>query len=482
MLREHRWLIALCTLLCLGAALAYSLLVPPVYESTARILIRQDDLGASLLGTGGSTNVDPTREAATDLELAALTPLASRVARELRLSIDPEDLLEKVETKAEGNSSLISLAASGTSRREAMRLANAFATEYVEFRREVSRRRYTEAAARLRARIGQAGAVAGGSRQVGELENQVQQLELLASLQTGDAEVVQQAALPEYPVRPKPVRNGALGLLLGVALGVALAVLRERLDRRLKKEEQVRRLLPDLPIIASIPEGQLGPRAPEVKLEAFRTLQTNLTFLTVDRAMRSLLLTSAMDGEGKTTTSVNLAWTMAERGERVVMIEADLRRPELSRRLGFEGRPGLSNILSGQGSVLEYLQPVIDKSRNGVRAQLDGSIWIVPSGPIPPNPQALLSRAAVKDVLSEVSDCADKVIVDGSPLGPFSDVLSLAKRVDGVVVIVRLYHSRRDEIERLMEQLSQVSVKPIGVVLVGTPPTTNSVDYYQRSR
>jgi len=81
-----------------------------------------------------------------------------------------------------------------------------------------------------------------------------------------------------------------------------------------------------------------------------------------------------------------------------------------------------------------------------------------------------------------VSGSADKVFVDGSPLGPFSDVLSLAKRVDGVVVIVRLYHSRRDEIERLMEQLSQVSVKPIGVVLVGTPPTTNSVDYYQRTR
>lgn len=476
--RDNLLLILACILLTTGAAVAFSLLSTPIYAADAKLLVRQDDLGASLLDTGSSSSEDPVRAAATDLELASLPSIAARVSDDLRLEETPEGLLERVDAEAEGESNILSISVEDPSAAGAARIANSFAREYVDFRRASDLRRYTRALSLVRSRIARSESLGTSNAQVDALEAQARQLELLASLQTGDAELIQRAEVPESPARPLPVRNGALGLMVGLLLGVAIAVLRDRLDRRIKKEDEIRTLLPGVPVIATVPEEDPTPR-----IEAFRTLQTNLGFLNVDRALNSLLITSAMAEEGKSTTALNLALAMAERQRAVVLIEADMRKPGLSQRLGFQGVPGVSNFLSSRGRLDQYLQRLPGgrtRDGDGSVAVATSSVAMIPAGPIPPNPQALLTTSALDELLAQAADISDTVIVDGTPLGPFSDMLPVAKRVDGVILTVRLYHSRRDELERLVDQLAQSSIRPIGVVVLGTEERATQAYYYGR--
>lgn len=481
--RDNLLLILVCIALTTGAAVAYSLLSTPIYAADAKLLVRQDDLGASLLDTGQATTEDPVRAAATDLEFASLPSIAARVNDELRLGETPEELLERVEAEAEGESNILSITVEDPSAAGAARIANSFAREYVDFRRASDRRRYTRALSLVRSRIARSESLGTSSAEVNALEDQARQLELLASLQTGDAELIQPADVPESPARPLPVRNGALGLLVGLLLGVAIAVLRDRLDRRIKKEEDVRSLLPGIPVIATVPQEGVRGQDPTPRIEAFRTLQTNLGFLNVDRALDSLLITSAVAEEGKSTTALYLSLAMAERKRAVVLVEADMRKPGLSRLLDLLGVPGVSNFLSGGGPLNQYVQQLPggrSRDGDGSVAVATSTVAIIPAGPTPPNPQALLTTSALDDLLAQAADLSDTVIVDGTPLGPFSDMLPVARRVDGVILTVRLYHSRRDEVLRLVEQLAQASIQPLGVVVLGTKKRAAQTYYYGR--
>lgn len=478
-LRDGKWLILACVLLATGTAILYSLQATPVYKATASLLVRQDDLNYTV-GLPSSSSTDPEREAATDLELLSTVTLAQRVKRQLALRLSPEDILTKVETSAEGTSSVISITASDPVRVRSAQLANAFATQYILFRRDSDRRRYTEAIGLVERQIAQSEASGESDSRIGELRNQAAQLEQLRALQDGNAEVVQRAGVPVDRASPKPVTNALLGVLFGLMLGVALAMLKNVLDRRIKDEDQVRFLLPDVPIVASIPTSRGSVRDRRREVEGYRNLRTNLAFLDVNNSQRSLLITSATSGEGKSTTSLNLALAMTEADEEVLLIEADLRRPGLSHHFNLGGQPGVSNLLSGFGTLAEYTETVSvngDSSASGPTTALAGEVSVLPAGPIPPNPQALLGGGGLDRLLSAAEKKADTVIVDGTPIGPLSDMLPLAQRVDGVILILRLYHTSRDELKRLKTRLTQASVEPIGVVVFGAP-SAEADDYY----
>lgn len=467
MLREGKWLLLACVLVAAGAAGLYSYSKTPEYQSTARILVSQEDIGAAV-GLGVQAN-DPVRESATDLELASSPTLAARVVRKLRLNANPDVLLEKVEAEAQGNSNVLAFTATDTQPIRAARLANAFAREYAAFRAEQDRRRVTRALVGVQRQLDVASRSGIDSVRRRRLEAQAQELELLKSLQTGDVEVIQSARLPTSPSSPKPARNIALGVIFGLLLGTGLAFLRAKLDRRVKREEDVRTLLPGIPIIGSLHLSD-SREDMELQVDAFRNLQTNLDFLDEDNSLRSLLVTSGAGGDGKSTTSLNLALAMAEHDDQVILMEADLRRRGLTKRLGLTDRPGLSNLLSGSGPMEEYLEDlsISGSAWNGNKGPgiaLSGIVTLLPAGPVPPNPQALLSSPSLDALLAQARKRADKVIIDGTPLGPISDMLHVARRVDGVVLVVRLNHSRRDQLERLKQQLETAGVRPIGIVL-----------------
>lgn len=487
-LRERAWLILFCVLVSVVAATAYSNLRDPVYAATSRLLLEEESTNAYFTSDANQF-VDPARRAATNLELVSLPALGTRVVRELSLPYSPETLVKKVKAESQGDSNLISVTVEDNDPRMAARIANTLATEYVAFRQEADRRRFGKALALVQAQI--ARRQASNSPDPAELKalnNQAEQLQLLVSVQTGGAEPIQSARPPSEPIRPKKVRNALLGLIFGLLVGVTLATLRDRLDRRLKTPDDIRELMPEVPIIASVPRLGSTPRGRMLTVEAYRTLQTNLSFLNVERRLSSFLVTSAMLGDGKSTTSLALAWTMVERGNSALLVEADLRRPGLSERLELWGSPGVSNFLSGGRPFEDFLLDVTERSTevllggrpNGDDPAIAGGLRIIPAGPIPPNPQALLNGPGLDELLEQADANADTVVVDGTPVGSFSDMLPVAKRVDGVIIVARLYYTRRPEMQRLLDQLRQADVQPIGIVLLGAQ-VSRADDYYTAS-
>ena len=473
-LARHKWLIVICALVTTGAAIAYSQLKEPMYEATARVLVRTDQLDPSF----GGGSIDPERQSATDLALAEQTALAERVRRALDLDDSADDLAAQVTPEAQGNASLIAFTAVDPVPRRAQRLANGFALQYTRFRADLDRRRIERALESVRSRLalltnGDETLDTEESLAEEDLRDQIRELERMLSLQIGAAEVIETAGLPTTPSGAGTTRNAVIGLFFGLLLGVGLALARDALDRRVRTEEDLRALLPDIPIVAHLPGWTGAARSRELAIEGYRTLQTNLSFLGDERPPRSILITSAMQGDGKTTTSVNLALAMEEHDQSVILVDADLRRRGLSERLGFAAETGLSNLLVYADAAIDpFLRDVsihstAPSSREGGVTSLSGNITVLPAGPIPPNPQALLSRPVLDGVIEQIEARVDKLLIDGAPIGPISDMLPLARRVDGVVLVVRLLHSRADSLVRFVESLARVGARPIGIVLYG---------------
>ena len=277
--------------------------------------------------------------------------------------------------------------------------------------------------------------------------------------------VVQAALLPLSPTTPKPTLNLALGLLVGLAIGVGAAVLRETLDTRVKLSEHVADLLA-APVIGVIDFDADAVRRPLAVLEApsspraeaIRRLRTNLQFIDIEHPLRSVVLSSAVPGEGKSTTVCNLAVAMSQAGLRVVLVEGDLRRPRVATYMGIEGEVGLTSVLLGRISLDEALQP-----------WGEGALQILPSGPLPPNPSELLGSQGMQDLLRELEGRADIVLIDAPPLLPVTDAAVLGTLTNGLVMVVRSNHTRKEQLSRAVGTVHTVGATLLGGVLNMVP-------------
>jgi polysaccharide biosynthesis transport protein len=474
-LREQWWLVALCLLVSAAAAVGYAETRPRDYQATAKLLLQQDNPGNQIVGVG-STFVDPVRQAATDQQLITSGAVAAGVARQLRLGARAGAALSGVGAAVGGNSNVLSVTARNHSAGLAARLANAFAEQYIAFRRRTSGQRFSRALAELERRVRQAPKAARPG-----LRAQLGRARLLGSAGSADAQVVQRAGVPTATVGPRIAHKLVVGLIFGLLLGVGLALLRDRLDPRVKRVADVKAIFPGVPILAAIPRPGPGKRGATMTVEGFRTLQSNVDVRCPNGQPRSLLVTSAGSGDGKSTTVLNLGLAMNEQRHSALVLEADLRRPALSTGLGVAGGPGLSKVLSGKGTLAEAVAHASvspASRRRGPSVALAGKLAVVPAGQSPARPRTLLSGDALDSLLVSASLVGDTVLIDGSPLGLFSDMLPLAKRVNGVIVAVRLYHSRRDELERFAEQLVDSEVRPVGLVVLGSSADPSAYDGY----
>lgn len=476
-LRSQWWIIALCALAAAAAAYAYTASQPATYDATARLLLQGNDLGSTVTGLG-QAQVDPEREAATALALAEQPLIATRVIDELELALDPEELQAKVAVVIEGNSRLMAITATEDTARTATRLANEYAEQYIGFRRDTERAEVQRALESVNEQL-EGATAAEDSIRITDLTARRNQLQTLEGLQTGGVQLIQQATGQATLSSPSAVRAALLGLFVGLLLGGALAFLRSRLDRRLKSADDVIEILGPLPVLATIPRAR-GRRSGTLQSEGFRALLTSLAFLDPDRALRSILVTSATMDEGKTTTSINLALSFAERNESVLVLEGDLRRRGLSRQLDLLDHAGVSEILAGEGTLADYavvVPPGGGKEAVGARATgsgptatrtLSGAIEVVPAGRAGENSHALLTSDRVRRLLDGAREMADNVIVDGTPLGLLNDMLPVAARVDTVIIVVHLDRTRRNELTRLADRLRDARIDPVGIVLFGT--------------
>jgi non-specific protein-tyrosine kinase len=282
--------------------------------------------------------------------------------------------------------------------------------------------------------------------------------------------VWEDAKLPTGPVSPRPARNLALGLLLGLVAGLGVALVRHRLDTTLTGQQDLA-AISDRPALGSIVFESAAGRRPLIvhtsphspRAEAFRQLRTNLRFVDVDGVPRSIVVTSSVPAEGKSTTSCNLAITLAQSGARVCLVEGDLRRPSFAEYLGVEAAAGLTSVLIGAAGLEDVLQPW-GEGRFG-----SGAVDVLPSGPIPPNPSELLGSRGMADLVVRLTEIYDIVLIDAPPLLPVTDAAVLASRADGTLLVVRIGRTRREQVRRAMETLRAVDARVLGTVLNMVP-------------
>jgi succinoglycan biosynthesis transport protein ExoP len=477
---RRRWgVVLICLVVAPGAAVGFSLLQEKQYSASASLLFRVAGIDQQLFGVPLFTPRDPAREAATNEGLVSLDIVASRTAPRLEPPLSRDTVRDKVEIEAQGESDLVSITATDRSPAFAAQLANVFAQEYIVFRRQADRERVTEAHRLVRDSISRLTPTERKSERGKLLKERSQQLETIAQLQTGNAELVQPARRPSSPSSPKPVRNGIVGGVLGLLLGIVLALLLDRFDRRLRDPKDAEEVF-DRPILGAIPESKKLPEASSPialggeEADAFRMLRANLRYFNVDREIKSLLVTSAAPGDGKSTVAWNLAAITAASGARVLLIEADLRHPVFADRYEIRGSGGLSGLLAGSGPIAEAVVAVpVAPARRGAAAP---TMDVLVAGPLPPNPTDLLESKRTRELIRAAEQDYDLVIVDTPPTSVVPDAIPLLTEVSGVLIVSRLGKSTRAPALHLRHQLDNVGAPTLGVVINSL--TSDAGGYY----
>lgn len=289
--------------------------------------------------------------------------------------------------------------------------------------------------------------------------------------------VIAPAEAPAQPSAPNTKLNLGLGALLGLLAGMGSALLRSALDTRIRGEADVHRVV-QAPVLGGIAHDGEAAKRPLLtqtihqspRAESFRQLRTNLQFANVGGKAKSVLVTSSVPGEGKSTTATNLAIALAQAGQSVCLIDADLRRPMIHEYLRLERTAGLTTALIGGADINDLLQP-----------WGDDTLYVLTSGQIPPNPSELLGSEAMKSLLARLEEAFDTVIVDAPPLLPVTDAVVLSQHVGGVAVIVGVQKTRTQELSKSMAALELVNANVLGVVLNRLPvkgPDAYTRGYY----
>jgi polysaccharide biosynthesis transport protein len=486
--RRRKWIILQAVVVIPLVAVLLSTRQTKQYQATAGVLVNFNDLSAAVTGTGSGSDVfqTPDRVAATDAQVAQTPPVAQAVARTLALKNRGwETILGETSVTPDLNSNVLYFSTTDPDPELATRIATEFARQATIYQSQLDTASLRTAIAGAQASLAHLTARGEtGSALYQKLAQQVETLKTMAALKTTNAQLIRPAE-SAVQVSPRPFRNGVLGLFLGIVLGFGLAFLREALDTRVRTSDEIGERL-GLPLLARLPEpprrlrreNELvmvsDPTGPQS--EAFRMLRTNLDFVRLDREARTIMITSAVEAEGKSTTAANLAAALARIGQRVVLVDLDLRRPFLHRFFDLGRHPGLTHVAVGHADLDEALVPIplvsatgaiMGTNGNGSGSRVEGLLEVLGSGPIPPNVDEFVGTRAVADILDELRARADVVIVDSTPLLVVGDAMALTNAVDGIVVVTRMNVVRRPMLRELARVLNSSPAQKLGFVVTG---------------
>jgi capsular exopolysaccharide synthesis family protein len=434
-LRKGWAVIVVFVLTALVATGAYTLLQKPQFEATSQAFVSTESAGSvSDLSQSNSY----LQQIVSSYAALATTPIVlDTVIDKLKLDTDPGELKQRVTASVPLDQVLIEITATDSDSARSAAIAN-------------------EVTAELKKRVAQLAPTSTRNS---------------ATIRITQVEV---AKPPTAPVSPRPALNLAAGGLAGLLLGIGVVLLARRLNTRIRDVSELE-AVSGRPVLGSIsvdPAARsqpltVGPQATGRRAEEFRSLRTNLQFVHLTSDQRSFVVTSSIESEGKSSTSANLALALANLGQRVLIVDADLRRPKVANYFGIDGSIGLTDVLIG-GTPLE----------DAVQSWEGADLSVLPAGQIPPNPNELLQSPPMAALISRLSEQYDVVVYDTPPLMPVSDAAVLARQTEGAIVLASAGRVHQSQLRGALAQLDAVKAVVLGVVLTMAPrPRSSSYEY-----
>ena len=482
-LRRRKYLILAVLAAMVALVLVLSFLQPTVYQGRARVVVEPAGSEA-VFDSAATASQDPTLTIDTEIEIIESPPLRTAVIE--KLGPVPEVQADRVDETL-----IIEIRGRSNEPARAAEVTNVYTSTYLELRRQQAAADLLSAADEIRSKIVElqsqldtlaasspdredvsAGRLAVLGEQQARLEERLEELEVQAALTSGGVELVNEASLPSSPDQPKPLRNGLLAVVAGLIAGLGLACLLEYLDDAIHTREDLARTVVDLPLLGVIPTlvGRRTSSRPSTLVassepdspsaEAYRALRTSVQLLGVERPLRTLQITSPAMGEGKTTTVANLAIVLVRSGQRVVLVDCDLRRPALHELFGLPNDSGVTTVLAGDVELADALQPVPNHP----------NLAFLASGAIPPNPSELLGSTPTSSLLFELQTNFDVVLVDSPPVLPVTDATLLATWMDATLLVASAGRTTRRQLRDSVALLRRADAPLAGTVLNAASP------------
>jgi capsular exopolysaccharide synthesis family protein len=433
------------------------------------MLYRESELDEIVAGTDVfELPSDEETASQTTEALATVDAVSTRTAKALGGGQTGDDVAEAVEVEPRSESFFFDVTATADDPGSARRLAETYAEELVRFRRSLDRKAVRGARREVLRELAALDPVAAAGSEGDGLRELAARMERLRKATTGDVEIVQHATRPDEASSPKPWRNLLIGLLLGSLLGLGLALLVDRLDHRLKDADEAedlfgQPLLTRIPRSARLARGRPTSALSRLEAEPFRTLRTHIRHSGPDRGARSVLIASAVAGDGRTTAATFLAAAAAKGGMSVLLLEADLRRPTLASRLDLRGSAGLAEVLRGENELRDAVRSFrLGGESDGETSE---SIDLLLAGSATGEAVGGVDSDRMTALIAEADADYDLVVVDSPPSSLAADCIALANMVGGVVVLTRVGHTPLRDAERLAEELSRVEARVLGVAV-----------------
>jgi capsular exopolysaccharide synthesis family protein len=463
---RRKWIVVLAVVLSTFTALVLTVLQSPVYSASSEVLV--EPRGQDGLFQDGVVGLND-RAIETEIQVIEGQAVRQRVQDDLDLAEPPPD----ADAEPVGQTDVISISVRDGSASNVVTLADAYALAYIEVRREQAVEQLLAASTEVQT------AIDGIQSQIDALDvddprrdslvaqlasfnTTLDQLRVDAALRTGGATVIKSAEIPDSPVEPTPARTIALAAVVGLLIGLAGAFVVEYLDDKVRTQDDLEQVT-ERPVLAVVPIDPPPDHRPiamsqpgHETVESYRGLRTNLQFLGLDRPIKVVQLTSSTSGEGKTTTSANLAVVLVQAGHRVALVDGDLRRPRLHEVFDVPQSPGFTDLLLGLDAKLVV---------NHVEVDGGNRISLYTSGTVPSNPSEMLSSRRTHQLIAEMGNHYDFVIIDSAPVLPVSDSVALATAVDGVLVVAQSRRVTNDDVVETLARLDRVGAPVLGMVL-----------------
>jgi succinoglycan biosynthesis transport protein ExoP len=500
-IRSWFWLIVASVLLASATAYLVSNALPKVYEGRVTLIVGQSTQAAN---PDLNQLLASQRLSQTYADLATTSPLLEQVIAKNGLRITPDDFRKRIVAQAPSDSTLVHLTLQDGDPARAAALANSLAAEMIAASPAIAGRdsqiqqfidgdltaiqaQIEDTQAEIQRLTGLPSRSAGDEQQLQALQGRIVILRQTYATMLGFSSnsganlltVVDPAAPPEEPASPRVLLNTIIAALVGLLLALGVAFLLDYLDDTVKSTDDVETVagLPTLGTIAKMRGGKdrseiyrlatlLYHRAPVA--EAYRSLRTNIEFAAVDAPVQTLLVTSAIPGEGKTTTAANVAVVFAQAGRRTLLLDADFRKPGVHRIFDLPNAHGLSSLLRSDATRLDDVAQPTEQE----------NLRVITTGPLPPNPAELLGSLRMRTILDRLAGAADLVVIDSPPLQAVTDAVLLSSIADGTLLVIDAGRTRRGAVRRGREGLAQAGARVLGVALNRLSERSSGGYYY----